>query len=69
MGLPPVIHFNRSFSTTAYYSTLLSCAELQEFASKRTFHVALHEIAETFDAFGGDRLGILRLQVRTLERA
>ena len=56
MGLPPVIHLNQSFSTTAYYSTVLSCAELQE-------------IAETFDAFGGDRLGILRLQVCTLERA
>ena len=52
MGLPPVIHFNRSFSTSAYCSTLLSCAKLQEFASKRTFHLELHEIAETFDAFG-----------------
>ena len=69
MGLPPVIHFNRSFSTSAYCSTLLSCAKLQEFASKRTFHLELHEIAETFDAFGGDRLGIWRLKVRTLERA
>lgn len=52
MGFPSVIHFNRSFSTTAYYSTLLSCAELQEFASKRTFYLELHDIAETFDAFG-----------------
>ena len=69
MGLPPVIHFNRSFSTSAYCSTLLSGAKLQEFASKRTFHLELHEIAETFDAFGGDRLGIWRLKVRTLERA